>query len=114
MYFIVYLLATKKNEIVPHSWLREMSSHLETFINYGFNSNRKYVVFWTNKSEAFDVNGIPLTNYPPNIHAGLSSTFPNEGWYLCHIKRFKCKYETFQACLFLNRLNLVLPLDLTN
>lgn len=91
MYFIVFLLPTRKNIVVPYSWIDAVHLHIEHFVNYGVNSNIKIKVFWTNKSEAFDANGTPRIDYEPNFNAGSSNIFPNEGWYFGLLRKFKCK-----------------------
>lgn len=91
MYFVVYILDIKQNRTVPHSWIRHMSGHLESFMNYGVNRNRLFYTFWTIRPEAFDVNGVPRANYPINVQANVRNDFPREGFYRCHIKKFYCE-----------------------
>ncbi|XP_055308607.1 uncharacterized protein LOC129572629 [Sitodiplosis mosellana] len=96
MYFIVFIIQTKEHVIVPHSWIKEINAHAENFINYGIHSNRKFMVFWTDKQEAFR-DGHPLSSYEPNVLASTSSVFPNEGWYACYIKRFQLNWTAALA-----------------
>lgn len=91
MYFVVYILQTKEYVVVPHAWINGLNSYIEKFMNDGVRSRRKFFVFWTHKLEAFITEGIPLKNYPPNMNASFASNFPHEGWYDCHITRFKSK-----------------------
>lgn len=86
MYFIVYILQTRRYVIVPYTWTR-ISSRFENLINNGINSGIAFTVFYTNNTGAFD-NGIPRASYEPNPHASLFSQFPQEGWYDCRIQRF--------------------------
>lgn len=81
MYYLVYINQIRQLRVVPHSWIRELNTHLEVFINDGVDSNRKFRVFWTNNPEAFDNTGTPRFGYRPNINAGFSSIFPNDGYY---------------------------------
>lgn len=90
MYFVVFIIQTRRHVIVPHSWIKEINFHAENIINNGINHNRKFMVFWTDNPEAF-IGQRPLRNYAPNVFASTTSIFPDEGWYSCYIKRFKCK-----------------------
>lgn len=92
MYFVVFINQIKQNRVVPHTWIRGVSSQLENFINFGINKRITHHVFWTDKPEAFDENWTPRTGYRPNMCAGLSNVFPGEGWYGCKIIRFQCKF----------------------
>lgn len=90
MYFVVFISQAKAHKIVPCSWIRGMDSLVEIFFNNGINSNRNFFTFWTQDTDAFDRNNIPRSDYTPNFAAGLTNNFPNEGWYKCKIRRFKC------------------------
>lgn len=83
---------------VPISWISSASKLIEHFINYSVNSNQKFLFFWTENPEAFNVDGSPRKEYEPNIRASLTAEFPAEGWYSCYIKRFMCEFmlEFFQ------------------
>lgn len=91
MYFVVFIVGAKTNVVVPHSWIKEIDSHLEHLINNGLNSNVKFDIFWSNNPQAFNNDGIPLGSYQPIAFNTCASQFPNEGWYKGQIKRFKCK-----------------------
>lgn len=94
MYFIVYILQTSRYVVVPYSWIR-LNSRMEGIVNYGINSNLIFEVFYTDNSIAFR-NGIPRIDFPPNSQASFQSRFPNEGWYRCYIRRFKCMHDLTQ------------------
>lgn len=93
MYFVVFLLDIKKNITVPHTWIRNINCHLESFINNGLNCNRNFYTFWTDDDEAFDNNGLPREEYPVNNEASERSIYPNEGWYQCRMKKFRSKFN---------------------
>lgn len=92
MYFVVFLLEALQNVVVPYTWVDGVNSRIEHFINYGVNSNLKTRVFWSDKPAAFDANGAPRSDYVPNIHDRTNEPiqFPNEGWYLGYLLKFKC------------------------
>lgn len=94
MYFVVYLLPSKQNVVVPENWIREFDIHLEKFFNCGLNSSQKYVCFWTNNSAARN-NGILQLNFQPDFNAPFSPTFPAEGFYKCMIRKAKGKFIRF-------------------
>lgn len=90
MYFIVYIIQSRQHVVVPYSWIR-LNSHMENLINNGINSGLAFTVFYTNNPDAYH-NGVPRADYEPNVLATSVSQFPNEGWYTCYIRKFKCKY----------------------
>lgn len=89
MYFVVFILQTRQNQIVPYSWIKDLNEFIERFINNGVNSNIDFEVFWTHRSDAFDQNGLPRSDYPTNPTASKQSQFPFEGWYPCRIRKFR-------------------------
>lgn len=91
MYFIVYIIEILQNVLVPYSWLK-LDRFLEWTVNNGINSNIPFEVFYTRNADAFE-NGIPRLDFAPNMHASSNSRFPNEGWYSCYIRRFRCMYN---------------------
>lgn len=89
MYFVVFILQIKEYRVVPYSWILDVHSHMEKFINNGLNSNRRFYTFWTTEPAAFDCNGMPQLKYRPDFNAGFN-LFPTEGWYECKIRKFQC------------------------
>lgn len=61
-------------------------------LNFGVNSSVLFSVFYTNNADAFE-NEHPRMDFAPNVHASLTSKFPNEGWYQCKMRTFKCNYS---------------------
>lgn len=88
MYFVVYVLQTKQNLVVPASWISSADKLIEHFINYSINSNKSFLFYWTGNPQAFHGNGLPRFEYKPNVHAVSTNEFPKEGWYRCQMKRF--------------------------
>lgn len=90
------MVKTRVHLVVPHTWINGIKSLIEGFMNNGVNSNRKFAVFWPDSPEAFDANGITLVTFEPTIPYNENDidthNFPEEGWYHCQIRRFKCKY----------------------
>lgn len=67
-------------------------------MNNGVNSNRKFKSFWSDEQAAMNADGIPLASYMPIrfdtcAMRGRVFKFPEEGWYECKIRRFKCKFN---------------------
>lgn len=110
MYFIVYLVDQKMNVSVPHSWIRDIEKHLEKL---GLNSYQNYRVFWTDDVRAFDENLVPEQGFKPNYSAGFTSQFPEEGWYLCRLKRFRSmlKNRPYNIDHYLNRYTYMFPIS---
>lgn len=111
MYFVVFIPQIKKHRVVPYKWVRGID--YERIINNGLNKNIKFHTFWTNDGNAFDEHGIPRNEYIPNPNA-TGTVFPNPGWYLCQIRKFKgIIIFTFliQCCNILNLhiFNLIVP-----
>lgn len=93
MFFIVFIKQVEVYKVVPYSWIRGINVSVETFINYGVNSNVDFFTFWTENLNAFDQNGVPRATFPINNAASTTSTFPSEGWYKCRIIKFKSTYR---------------------
>lgn len=100
MYFIVYVIQSNRYLVVPISWISSVDTLIEYFINYSVNSNKQFSFFWTDNPLAFNNDGLPRTDYLPNVHAGSNSVFPSEGWYRCQIKRFFCKFSSYFSNYF--------------
>lgn len=92
MFCIVYILTLKQNYVVPIEWLYGSDSHIEKFMNYGVNANQTYRIYWTDDPAAFEPNGLPKKHFELNKHAPQDATFPSEGWYKCHITKFRGNY----------------------
>lgn len=90
MYFIVYIRQTSQYVVVPYSWIK-LNDFMEWIVNNGINSNVPFEVFYTQNDDAYE-NGVPRIDFAPNVHASCESQFPNEGWYSCFIRRFKCMF----------------------
>lgn len=86
MYFVVFLLQTKKHYVVPYRWIQGIN--YENIFNYGLNRNLKFHTFWTEDKNAFDEHDVPKKDYTPDLNAH-GQVFPAAGWYLCHIRKFK-------------------------
>lgn len=89
MYFVVYILKAKRCVVVPYTWIADLQNHLELFLNRGINANKQHKVFYTDNPRAF-ANDLPLLDFPPNENVGLSARFPEEGWFICYVKKLKC------------------------
>lgn len=69
MFFVVFLVAPKKNVVIPYSWILGINNHMDKFMNYGLNTNQNFLAFYTNKNAAFDENDIPRCDYCANFQA---------------------------------------------
>lgn len=92
MYFVVYIVSSRKYTVVPENWIREITLHTEKFFNNGLNRSQKYYCYWCNNSAARDENGHLKLDFAPNFGASLSAQFPSEGWYACMIRKAKGKF----------------------
>lgn len=63
----------------------------EVLINNGINRNIKFHAFYTNDQNAFDEHGLPRIDFAPDPNAN-GGVFPNTGWYLCEVRKFKGIY----------------------
>lgn len=57
------------------------------------NRNKKFRAFYTNDDNAFDDHGIPKVQYEIDMNA-QGQIFPESGWYLCQIRKFKGNFST--------------------
>lgn len=89
----MHLLRSKKNVIVPINWIKGAEDQWDKFVNYGVNSNQKFICFFTMAHDSMDENGKPYIDYPPNFQASMQIDFPEEGCYFAKILKFKCKYK---------------------
>lgn len=63
-------------------------------MNYGVNTNQVHWIYWTDNPDAFDANGFPSPRFEPNPNATIMGQFPNEGWYQCHVIKYKGNLES--------------------
>lgn len=105
MYFIVYIVTAKRCFVVPYTWIFGLQNHLELFLNNGINSNKQHKVFYTNNRQAFGTDNIPLMNFKPNENIGTVTNFPEEGWYICYVKKIKCTFSVADFFILFEKLN---------
>lgn len=109
MFFVVYILQNSRYVVVPHTWIK-LNTFMERIVNNGIHSNVIFQVFYTQNPDAFENSvplGIPRVDFAPNMHASSDSRFPNEGWFRCYIRRFKCMYLITRLNVW-NKTNFVL------
>lgn len=91
MYFVVYFIDARESRVVPVKWIKDILNHIEKFINNGLNRNQEFSVFWTNRLDAYNENGLPkpfMTNFNPTA---FKPTFPAEGIYGGYLRGFRSK-----------------------
>lgn len=86
MYFVAFFRCIKEHRVVPYTWVK--GTNYEGMINDGLNRNKQFKAFYTNDPNAFDQHGVPRIDYPPDPNAP-DAIFPNGGWYICQLRRFK-------------------------
>lgn len=87
MYFVVFIYKSNKHHVIPYSWVQEIKSNLEKFINKGLNSSQIFTFFYSEREGAIDENGRPNVNYPA-IFTNNTTVFPEEGCYYGKISKY--------------------------
>lgn len=100
MYFIVYIIKAQKYVVIPERWILNVEDHFEKFLNYGVNSNQKFVCFWSNSPAARDENGIIDLDSPADFFASRNSIFPADGCYDCQIRKAKGNFSSIYSQIF--------------
>lgn len=85
MLVVVYLIAAKKNIIIPQEWIMSLSQ--ETLNNIGKASYKNRRIYWSNIGVNDD--GIPDVTIAPNFDLNISLVFPPES-EACYVARVKC------------------------
>lgn len=70
MFFVVYLKALKRNVVLPATWIHEIGSHFEKFMNRSINSSQWYLCYYTTNNNAF-VNGRPNDEFLPDFDSDI-------------------------------------------
>lgn len=86
MFYVVYLIESKRNVILPVHWVDGNQNQLEKFINYGVNNNQKHRCYFNNNRNLFDIQP-NFDDFPVG-----NSHFPDEGCYIGKIVKFKRMY----------------------
>lgn len=94
MYFVVYLKALQKNVVIPATWIHEIDSHIEKFINNSINKNQSFLCYYTNNEAAY-IDGCPKPYFLPNFCLPMVQQ-PNpdgsfDGCFVGKLKKFKSK-----------------------
>lgn len=99
MYFLVYIIDARESVVVSAKWIKDISKHIEKFINHGLNRNQEFTVFWTNRVDAYDENGLPEPSFKPNFNpTPFKPTFPEEGIYGGYLRSFRSKLICYLVC----------------
>lgn len=95
MYFIVYLKALRKNVVLPATWIHEIGSHFEKFMNKSINSSQWFLCYYTTNSERF-IDGCPDKDFGPDFSTDvIIETNDDESFDGCFhgkLKQFKREY----------------------
>lgn len=96
MYFVVFIHENRKYFIVPSSWIKEIDSNWQKFINNGVNTNQVFTVFYSESRDAMDEHGKPNSDYAAKFSDEMKK-FPEEGCYFANILKyfgkFSCTYK---------------------
>lgn len=91
-FMLAYFLKLKVNRVVPISWIHDVSSHLEKFLNAGLNSAQTYTCFYTNNPEAFDEIGMPKNDFEPDFNVPFRTDLNGDGRFAVKLKVYKGEY----------------------
>lgn len=89
MYYVAFFIKLKKNLIVPKQWLQDIKSHKEKFINKSLNSMQKFTCFYTTNEAAFDDDGLPKGDFPPNFNGHFSENLDGDGLFEVKLKAYR-------------------------
>lgn len=90
MYYVVYLIESQQNVVLPINWVRDGENHLEKFVNrFTLNSNQTYLCFYTEEGDAW-IDNEPNPNFLPNFNLEVDNVvFPMTGCYFGKLVKFK-------------------------
>lgn len=95
MFFIAYFNVPKVSVIVPKSWILDIDSHWEKFVNKSINRNQKFLCFYSTESGAIDADGKPNVEFAPDFTLPQNPTFPTKGCYTVNLNFYKGWYPFF-------------------
>lgn len=87
MYFVVFIHVSKEYHIIPSTWVDEINTNWQKFVNNGLNSNQKYTFFYSERQDALNDKGEPNIDYVPNFTREIR-LFPEEGCYYGNIVKY--------------------------
>lgn len=70
-------------------WIKNISQHIEKFLNNGLNRNQIFTIFWTKCAEAKDENGLPNPKFKPKFYP-TGNEFPEEGIFDGYLRSCRC------------------------
>lgn len=88
-FFVVNVVRTKQNVVVPAKWIYRIEEQLEKFINNALNANQPHLCFWTTNPDAF-IGGIPNGKFKPNFQVNVNQN-SSEGCFEVKIVKYKGK-----------------------
>lgn len=92
MYFVAFFIDLKTSLIVPKQWIKDIKSHKEKFYNHSLNKSQKFTCFYTNNHDAFDNDGLPNGNFPPNFHLGFVDNLNGDGLFRVKLRAYRGKH----------------------
>lgn len=87
MFFIVNILSSKTNVIIPKAWVFGIENQWEQLVNNGIRRNEQFVCFYSEQQHVFDDQGRPNEEYIPKWEDFLwvKKQFPEQRCYLANI-----------------------------
>lgn len=83
MFVVVFLTKVKKRIVIPEQWIFDLNQ--QSLKNYGVNSNRNVLIFWSNSAK--DADNRPDVSYAPNFTAPFSNAYPPLHDQACYLAR---------------------------
>lgn len=93
MYFLAYLVSSKLNVIVSKTWIYDIDTHWQKFVNNGINRNQKFLCFYSERPGAvinrydlvldleYDHVKEPIASFNADFSLSKENIFPAEGCY---------------------------------
>lgn len=95
MYFVVFIENLKRNVVLPASWVKDVASHFEKFMNKSINCSQKQLCYYTSNPDAFGENDCPKSDWEPRFDTMVAEVKDDDsfdGCFTCLLKQFKSKF----------------------
>lgn len=93
MYFVVHLRIFNKFVVVPMTWIKGISGHIEKFMNQSINRNQIFLIYYTSNEAAF-LGDFPKKDFEPdfgNLVTRINNDGSFDGSFFGKLHTFTCK-----------------------